>query len=85
MITEQMKREVAVFGMTISEMEQNRATSITGRKNTVTGYAQHAMSIMSDVQEMLETDPNRKYGNIEIRQYINQAKYWMSQAGQMGQ
>ena len=85
MITEQMKREVEVFGMTISEMEQNRATSITGRKNTVTGYAQHAMSIMSDVQEMLETDPNRKYGNIEICQYINQAKYWMSQAGQMGQ
>jgi len=83
MITEQMEREVATFGMTIQEMEQNRTSSIMWETNTVNSYTSHAMSILSDVQEMLATDPTRKYGNIEIRQYINQAKYWMSQASQL--
>ena len=67
MITEQMEREVATFGMTIQEMEQNRTSSIMWKTNTVNSYTSHAMSILSDVQEMLATDPTRKYGNIEIR------------------
>ena len=83
MMTEKMKREVAVYGMTIQEMEQNRASSIMWETNTVNAYTGHAMSILSDVQYMLEADPNRKYGNIEIRQYINQAKYWMNQASRL--
>jgi len=77
MMTEEMKREVAVFGMTIQEMNQSRL--YFAPVENPNGLLMHAMSILSDVQHMIDTDPNRKYGGVEPRQYINQAKYWMSQ------
>jgi len=84
MMTEQLKQEVACYGMTEQEMEQNRKATYFTDVETVAGYMAYAMSILSDVQHMLETDPSRKYGGIEPRQYINQAKYWMSRASRLG-
>lgn len=78
MMTEEMKREVEVFGMTIQEMNQNKNSMFTPVEDP-NGLLMHAMSILSDVQHMIDTDPNRKYGGVEPRQYMNQAKYWMSQ------
>ena len=78
MMTEELKREVATYGMTIQEMHQNR-DSVFAAFWGPDKLLKHAMSILSDVQHMIDTDPNRKYGGIEPRQYINQAKYWMSE------
>lgn len=78
MMTEKMKREVATFGMTIQEMHQNKNSMFTPVEDP-NEFLLHAMSILSDVQHMIETDPNRRYGGVEPRQYINQAKYWMSE------
>ena len=78
MMTEELKGEVMTFGMTIQEMHQNKNSMFTFVDNP-NEFLLYAMSMLSDVQHMIETDPNRKYGGVEPRQYINQAKYWMSQ------
>lgn len=78
MMTEELKGEVMTFGMTIQEMHQNKNSMFTPVENP-NELLLHAMSMLSDVQEMLDMDPNRKYGGVEPRQYINQAKYWMCQ------
>jgi len=73
-LTEQQKREVRMYGCTEAEMREAVEQSITYR---FSGPAMMAASILSDAQEMINTE----YGEIDsmraedARQAINRAKF----------
>lgn len=73
-LNEQQKREVRMFGVTVEGMRESIESSITFK---FTGPAMVAMSILSDAQEMINTE----YGEIDYmraedaRQAINRAKW----------
>lgn len=73
-LTEQERREVRMYGVTEAGMRESVESSITFR---FTGPAMVAMSILSDAQEMINTE----YGEVDYmraedaRQAINRAKW----------
>lgn len=76
-LTEQEKRQVRMFGCTESQMREAVEDSITFR---FSGPGMMAMSILSDAQEMINTE----YGEVDYmraedsRQAINRAKWIIS-------
>jgi hypothetical protein len=76
-LTEQEKREVRCYGCTEAQMREAVERSSTFR---FTGPAMMAMSILSDAQEMINTE----YGEVDYiraedsRQAINRAKWILS-------
>jgi hypothetical protein len=72
-MTEQQKREVRMYGVTVSDMREVVESSITLRHR---GAAMMAASLMSDCQEMLEyMDGNDSMAKEDIRQAMNRAKW----------
>ena len=75
-LTEQERREVRMYGVTEAGMRESVEQSITFR---LSGPAMVAASILSDAQEMINTE----YGEIDYmraedaRQAINRAKWIM--------
>ena len=73
-LTEQQKREVRMYGVTETQMREAVESSITFR---FSGPGMMAASILSDVQEMINTE----YGEVDYmraedaRQAINRAKF----------
>jgi len=73
-LTEQEKREVRMYGVTEAGMRESIESSITFR---FSGPAMIAASLMSDAQEMINTE----YGDIDFnraedaRQCLNRAKW----------
>ena len=73
-LTEQEKREVRMYGVTEAQMREAVESSITFR---LSGPGMMAASILSDVQEMINTE----YGEVDsmraedARQAINRAKF----------
>lgn len=73
-MTEQQKREVRMYGCTEAEMREAVEQSITYR---FSGPAMMAASLMSDAQEMINTE----YGEVDFnraedaRQCLNRAKW----------
>jgi hypothetical protein len=73
-LTEQEKREVRMYGVTVEGMRESVESSITFK---FTGPAMVAASIMSDAQEMI----NSEYGDVDYmraedaRQALNRAKW----------
>ena len=73
-LTDQQKREVRMYGCTEAEMREAVEQSITYR---FSGPAMMAASILSDAQEMINTE----YGEVDsmraedARQAINRAKF----------
>ena len=76
-LTEQEKRQVRMFGCTEAQMREAIEESLTFR---FSGPAMMAMSILSDAQEMINTE----YGEVDYmraedsRQAINRAKWIIS-------
>ena len=75
-LTEQQKREVRMYGVTVEGMRESVESSLTFR---FSGPAMMAASLMSDAQEMINTE----YGEVDYmraedaRQAINRAKWIM--------
>jgi hypothetical protein len=73
-LTEQEKRQVRMYGVTEAGMRESIESSITFR---FSGPAMIAASLMSDAQEMINTE----YGDIDFnraedaRQCLNRAKW----------
>ena len=73
-LTEKEKREVRMYGVTEAQMREVVESSITFR---FSGPGMMAASILSDVQEMINTE----YGEVDYmraedaRQAINRAKF----------
>jgi hypothetical protein len=73
-LTEKQKREVRMYGVTEAGMRESVESSITFR---FSGPAMMAASLMSDAQEMINTE----YGDIDYmraedaRQVLNRAKW----------
>ena len=73
-MTEQQKREVRMYGCTEAEMREAVEESLTFR---FSGPAMYAASLMSDAQEMINTE----YGEVDsmraedARQCLNRAKW----------
>jgi len=73
-LTEQEKREVRMYGVTVASMRENIESSITFK---FSGPAMIAASLMSDAQEMINTE----YGDVDnmraedARQCLNRAKW----------
>lgn len=73
-LTEQQKSEVRMYGVTEAQMREAVESSITFR---FSGPGMMAASILSDVQEMINTE----YGEVDYmraedaRQAINRAKF----------
>jgi predicted component of type VI protein secretion system len=73
-LTEKEKREVRMYGVTEAQMREAVESSITFR---FSGPGMMAASILSDVQEMINTE----YGEVDYmraedaRQAINRAKF----------
>jgi hypothetical protein len=73
-LTEQEKREVRMYGVTEAGMRESIESSITFK---LSGPAMIAASILSDAQEMINTE----YGEVDFmraedaRQAINRAKW----------
>lgn len=73
-LTEQEKRQVSMYGVTEAGMRESIESSITFK---LSGPAMIAASILSDAQEMINTE----YGDIDYmraedaRQAINRAKW----------
>ena len=73
-LTEQQKREFRMYGCTESQMREAVEQSITYR---FSGPAMMAASLMSDAQEMINTE----YGEVDFnraedaRQCLNRAKW----------
>ena len=73
-LTEQEKREIRMYGVTEAGMRESVESSITFR---FSGPAMMAASLMSDAQEMINTE----YGDIDFnraedaRQCLNRAKW----------
>jgi hypothetical protein len=73
-LTEQEKREVRMYGCTEAQMRESVEESITFR---FSGPAMMAASLMSDAQEMINTE----YGEVDYnraedaRQALNRAKW----------
>ena len=76
LLTEQEKREVGMYGVTEAGMRESVESSITFK---FSGPAMVAASILSDAQEMINTE----YGDVDYmraedaRQAINRAKWIM--------
>ncbi len=76
-LTEQEKRQVRMFGCTEAQMREAVEDSLTFR---FSGPGMMAMSILSDAQEMINTE----YGEVDSmraedsRQAINRAKWIIS-------
>ena len=76
-LTEKEKREVRMFGCTEAQLREAVESSITFR---FSGPGMMAMSILSDAQEMINTE----YGEVDYmraedsRQAINRAKWIIS-------
>ena len=74
MLTERQKREVSMYGCTEEQMREAVEHSITFR---FSGPGMMAMSLMSDAQEMINTE----YGEVDYmraedaRQCLNRAKW----------
>ena len=73
-MTEQQKREVRMYGCTEAQMREALEQSLTFR---FSGPAMMAASLMSDAQEMINTE----YGEVDFnraedaRQALNRAKW----------
>jgi len=73
-LTEQEKREVRMYGVTVAGMRESIESSITFK---FSGPAMIAASLMSDAQEMI----NPEYGDVDYmraedaRQCLNRAKW----------
>jgi len=73
-LTEQEKREVRMYGVTVAGMRESIESSITFK---FSGPAMIAASLMSDAQEMVNTE----YGDVDYmraedaRQCLNRAKW----------
>ena len=73
-LTEQEKREVRMYGVTVEGMRESIEQSITFK---FSGPAMIAASLMSDAQEMINTE----YGDVDYmraedaRQCLNRAKW----------
>jgi hypothetical protein len=73
-LTEQQKREVRMYGVTVAGMRESVESSITFK---FSGPAMIAASLMSDAQEMI----NPEYGDVDYmraedaRQCLNRAKW----------
>ena len=73
-LTEQQKREVRMYGVTVEGMRESIESSITFK---FSGPAMIAASLMSDAQEMI----NPEYGDVDYmraedaRQCLNRAKW----------
>ena len=73
-LTPQEKREVRMYGVTEAQMRESIEQSLTFR---FSGPAMMAASIMSDAQEMINTE----YGEVDFnraedaRQALNRAKF----------
>ena len=73
-LTEQEKREVRMYGVTVAGMRESIESSITFK---FSGPAMMAASLMSDAQEMVNTE----YGEVDYmraedaRQCLNRAKW----------
>ena len=73
-LTEQEKREVRMYGVTVAGMRESVESSFTFK---FSGPAMMVASLMSDAQEMVNTE----YGDVDYmraedaRQYLNRAKW----------
>jgi len=74
-MSEQMKREIRMYGCTIEEMREAVEESLEFRFR---GAEMMAVSIMSDCQEMLAHDNGGSYDFMvveDVRQALNRAKW----------
>ena len=75
-LTEQEKREVRMYGVTVAGMRESVESSITFK---LSGPAMMVAGLMSDAQEMVNTE----YGDIDYmraedaRQCLNRAKWFL--------
>ena len=73
-LTEQEKREVRMYGVTVAGMRESVESSLTFK---LSGPAMMVASLMSDAQEMINTE----YGEVDYmraedaRQCLNRAKW----------
>ena len=73
-LTEQEKREVRMYGVTVAGMRESVESSLTFK---LSGPAMMVASLMSDAQEMVNTE----YGEVDYmraedaRQCLNRAKW----------
>ena len=77
-LSDVQKREIRMYGVTVEGMKEAVEQSITFR---FTGPAMMAMSIMSDCQEMLQSDNAGQYDLMiaeDVRQALNRAKWILS-------
>ena len=75
-LTENQKREVRMYGVTVAGMRQAVESSITFR---LSGPAMVAMGMLSDAQEMMAYE-QPDFNTIEDqRQLINRAKWVLSE------
>ena len=77
-LSDAQKREVRMYGVTIADMKEAVEQSLTFR---FTGPAMYAMSLMSDCQEMLQSDNGGQYDLMiaeDVRQTLNRAKWILS-------
>jgi len=77
-LTEAQKREVRMYGCTITEMKESVEGSLSTRFSSP---AMYAISIMSDCQEMIASDNGGSYDFMvveDVRQALNRAKWILS-------
>ena len=78
-MTDQERREIRMFGCTVSEMREAVEESLTYR---FSGPAMYAISMLSDAQEMVAYDSGRETEVFlaleDQRQLINRAKWILS-------
>ena len=76
-LTEQEKREVRMYGVTVAGMRESVESSLTFK---FSGAMMVAAGIMSDCQEMLASDNGGSYDFMvveDVRQAINRVKWIM--------
>lgn len=78
-MTDQERREIRMYGCTVSEMREAVEESLTYR---FSGPAMYAISMLSDAQEMVAYDSGRETEVFlaleDQRQLINRAKWILS-------
>ena len=78
-MTDQERREIRMYGCTVSEMREAVEESLTYR---FSGPAMYAISMLSDAQEMVAYDSGKETEVVlaleDQRQLINRAKWILS-------
>lgn len=67
--------EIRMYGVTVEQLREDVEDSLTFK---FSGATMVAMSLMSDVQELLQYNNNNDYTREVVRQTLNRAKWVLS-------